>query len=291
MKDNNISIIGCGFVGRAIYHGFSPYFDIKIYDKYIEGFNTLEETVNHSEVIFICVPTPVNENNEQDLSNIYDVINSIKDVTSTSKILVLKSTILPGTTRNLYLHFHEHFDFIFNPEFLTERTSINDFLNQSRIILGCLNPDEIPPEYPLVLIESIYRERFKSTPIIKVSFEEAELVKYVCNCYFSTKVLFLNEIYNICKEMGLNYENVRQLFVGDQRITDSHTKVPGFDGFMGVGGKCLPKDMKSFITWCEKNNYNCSILKTVDKVNEKVREKKDWLEIKGATSENNYGKE
>ena len=73
-----------------------------------------------------------------------------------------------------------------------------------------------------------------------------------------------------------------------QKFTDSHTKVPGFDQKLGVGGKCFPKDLKSFIFWCESNNFDCDILKVVDEVNERVREHKDWLEIKGATSENNY---
>jgi len=276
-----------GFVGRALYHGFSPYFDIKIFDKYVEGYNNLEETVNHSEIIFICVPTPVKLNYEQDLSNIYNVLNSIIPVTTDKKILVIKSTILPGTTRKLYERYYKHFNFIFNPEFLTERTSLNDFLNQSRIIFGGVDKYDSN----LIKLENLYRVRFKSIPILKVRYEEAELVKYMCNCYFSSKISFLNEIYNICKNIGLDYETVRQLFVGDQRITDSHTKVPGFENLMGFGGKCLPKDLKSFINWCEENNFDCDILKATDKVNERVREKKDWLEIKGATSENNYGKE
>ena len=88
--------------------------------------------------------------------------------------------------------------------------------------------------------------------------------------------------------MGMDYENVRELFVGDNRITDSHTRVPGFDGQFGYGGKCFPKDLKSFIHWGELNGFDVDLFKTVDEINERVREHKDWLEIKGATSENNF---
>ena len=102
---NKLSILGCGFVGKGVYHGFSPYFDIKIYDKYIKGYDTLEDTVNHSEILFICVPTPYKPNYEQDLSCIYDVVNSIQKITSESKIVIIKSTIVPGTTRKLQMNF------------------------------------------------------------------------------------------------------------------------------------------------------------------------------------------
>lgn len=247
---NKLSIIGAGFVGSALYNGFSPYFDIKIYDKFIKGFSTLQDTVDHAEVLFICVPTPFRENYEQDLSSIYDVINSINEVTKERKILVIKSTIIPGTTRKLADEFKQ-FDFIFNPEFLTERTALNDFLNQPRIVLGTDDPG-IDGAHSKV--EELYRVRFKYTPIFKVKYEEAELLKYMCNCYFATKVIFMNQIYKICEKIGVEYENVRQLFVGDNRITDSHTKVPGFDFQLGFGGKCvipeslLLRDDGKFIT-------------------------------------------
>lgn len=280
---SKLSIIGCGFVGKGVYHGFSPYFDIKIYDKYIKGYNTLEETINHSKVLFICVPTPYKPTYEQDLSSIYDVIRSIRDITDDSKIIVIKSTVIPGTTRKLQNEFPS-LRFVFNPEFLTERTYVNDFLNQTRIILGGKEADD----ETLSEVEDLYRVRFKYTPVIKVRFEEAELTKYMCNCYFATKITFLNQIYKICENIGIEYETVRQLFVGDQRITDSHTKVPGFDQKLGFGGKCLPKDLKSLIYWCESNNFECDILKVVDEVNDRIREDKDWLDIKGATTSNNY---
>lgn len=230
-----ISIIGMGFVGRALYNGLSPYHDIRVYDKYNPSYPNLEEVVNHSNIIFVCVPTPVRSDESQDLSNIYDVFNQLKPdrFSSERKIIVIKSTIIPGTCDKLYGEYGQYFDIIFNPEFLTERTSILDFLNQSRIVLGGNNPTALDE------VERVYKEVFVSTPIYKVGLKEAELVKYVCNCYFATKVSFSNEISLICDKLGIDYETIRMLWTGDQRITESHTKVPGFDGYHGYGGKCL----------------------------------------------------
>jgi predicted ferric reductase len=76
--NNNLFIIGCGFVGNSVYHGFSPKFNIKIFDKFKEGYHSLEETINHSKYIFICVPIPMMNDGSQDLSNIYEVINDLK---------------------------------------------------------------------------------------------------------------------------------------------------------------------------------------------------------------------
>ncbi len=139
-RDNNkakykIGIIGCGFVGSAVAYGFSLHSEIRIYDKFQITPNTLEETVNESDFLFVCVPTPMDDNGKQDLSAVYDALDSISRVTNGSKITILKSTILPGTTRKLAERFPT-LRLVFNPEFLTERTAKLDFINSARIILG-----------------------------------------------------------------------------------------------------------------------------------------------------------
>jgi len=284
MKDKYISIFGIGYVGGALYHGFSPFYNVKIYDKYKEGYNTLSETVNTSRYIFICVPTPVNlENNTQDLSYIYDAVFTIAKYANEEKVLILKSTILPGTTRELQERVRDH-KFVFNPEFLTERNYIFDFLNQGRIVLGGRSKDDDT----LLELEDLYRVKFPHTPIFKTTFEAAELIKYACNCFFSMKVSYMNELYEICEKMGISFDDVKNGMLGDQRIANSHMQVPGFDGYKGFGGKCFPKDLKSFITWAKENGHNVTMLEATDEVNERVREVKDWLEITGATNNKCY---
>ena len=284
--ENTLGLVGIGFVGNAIYHTFSPYFKIKIYDKYKPGYDTLEEVVNGSKVVFISVPTPVClDDSSQDLNCIYDSIDSINKVSNSNKILILRSTILPGTTRSLSVKYPNH-TFVFCPEFLTERTAILDSINAYRIILGGDNKEALD-----MLEKDIFRKRYPHTQIFKTGFEEAELVKYIANCFFTVKVSFMNETFEICKKMNLDYEEIRKMLLGDQRIANSHTEVPGPDGSLGFGGKCFPKDLKSFITFGEKLGMNMTMFKSADQVNERVREKKDWLEIVGATAENNYGKD
>ena len=279
MNFDNISIFGSGFVGGAIYHGMSPFFKIKIYDKYKPGYNTLQETVQFSRYIFVCVPTPVNiDDNSQDVSYLQDAIKSICEYADEEKVIIIKSTVLPGTTRNL--HNNIPHIFIFNPEFLTERNYIFDFINQGRIILGA----ETTTSQELDEVEKLYRIKFTHTPVLKTTFEAAEMIKYTCNCYFSMKVSFMNEIFDICQKNGISFDDVKNGMLGDQRIANSHMQVPGFDGYRGFGGKCFPKDLKSFITWAEAQNLSVDMFKATDKVNERVREVKDWLEIPGATN-------
>lgn len=278
-EETSISIIGAGYVGRALYHGFSPILSkVFLYDKYITGFNTFEETINGSFIIFLCLPTPTDmKTGKQDLSIIRNVIENLPS----ERVIVIKSTVLPGTTRSFQEEFSDHV-FVFNPEFLTERTYIFDFLNQSRIILGSNY------EAMLNLLENLYRLRFPHTPIFKTTLETAEVIKYICNCYFSSKVSFLNEVYEICKKIGISYDDVRNGLLGDQRIANSHTAVPGPDGDFGFGGKCFPKDLKSFLTWGKDLGLDMTMFEATEKVNERVRKVKDWEEIKGATTENSF---
>lgn len=278
---NKLSIVGCGFVGMSLYNGMSPCFDIRIYDKFKKGYHTLKETVNHSHFIFVCVPTPMNDDGSQDLSNLNDAIKSIVKIAKDKrKIIIIKSTVLPGTTRQLSKEYYQH-GFVFNPEFLTERTALLDFINSNRIILGGSLGDTL-------LVKELYRVRFPHTPIFRTDFEQAELVKYVGNCFFALKVSFMNEIYDICDHLDIGYEEIKKLFLADGRVANSHMDVPGPDGHRGFGGKCFPKDLNGFIKWCDDNNLECDTLKSAETVNNRVRVKKDWLDIKGATSKNNF---
>lgn len=276
-----LSIIGCGMVGNAVYHGMSPSFDIKIYDKYKSGYSTLEDTVKHSEFIFVCLPTPMDNNGKQDISILTNTIKEIVNTAQTRKILIIKSTIIPGTTRNFKNNYNE-FGFVFNPEFLTARTNILDFINQYRIILGSDNIEDLDK------VENLYRIRFPHTKIFKTGFEESEFVKYMNNCFYAVKISIMNEFYDMCKFLNISYEEVRKLFLADLRVANSHTEVPGPDFLRGFGGLCFPKDINALTQWCKSNNLDCDMFEAAWKVNERVREDKDWYRIKGATTENNF---
>jgi len=227
----NIGIVGVGFVGSATYHTFSPYFKMKLYDKFKPGFEDLETVANSCKYIFVCVPTPVDNSGKQDLSCIYDAIDSINEISKESKVLILRSTIIPGTTRKLSEKYENH-NFVFVPEFLSERTALFDSINAYRIILGGDNKDILDE------VESkIFRVRYPHTLIFRTSFDSAELVKYVTNCFFSVKISFMNEIYDICEKMNLKYDDIKTMVLADLRIANSHMDVPGPDSYRGFGGE------------------------------------------------------
>lgn len=276
----NIGIIGYGFVGKALEYGFKHYVNIKIFDKYNNVFNTLEETVNDSSIIFVGVPTPMKEDGSQDLSNMANALKSINDVALTKKIIVLKSTIVPGTTR-MFADIYPQHDFVFNPEFLTERNANEDFVKSTRIVLG-------GEKHAVDEVEKLYRIRFVSTPIFKTTLESAELVKYMGNCFLAMKVAFCNEFYDIAQFLNINYDELKDIWVADGRMGNSHVSVPGPDGHRGYGGKCFVKDINALIAWAEENGLNVSMCRSAEAVNNKVRDEKDWKNIVGATSVNNY---
>ena len=283
MEKIELGIIGVGFVGNAVYHTFSPYFKIRLYDRFKPGFEELETVVNSCKYLFICVPTPVDNQGAQDINCVFETVEAIDEVAEDSKIIILRSTVLPGTTRRLYEKYKRH-NFIFCPEFLTERTAILDSINAYRVILGGIDKEVLKSTE-----EDIFRIKYPHVPIFHTNWESAELVKYVGNCFFSVKLAFLNEVFEMCGKLGLEYNEIKKLLLSDQRITNSHMDVPGPDGYKGFGGKCFYKDLNSLMHF-GKNilSLQMDMLEAANKVNDRVREKKDWLEIKGATTDNNY---
>lgn len=281
MQKPKIGIIGFGFIGRAVAHGFSLHAHIKIYDKYDNTHDSLEETVNESDFLFVGVPTPMDDDGVQDLSYLDDAIDSINNMTSTEKIVIIKSTVLPGTA-DKYTQKYMGLNIVSNPEFLTQRTSKLDFINPARIILG-------GHRSATFVVERLYRVRFPTTPIYRTTRKAAEAAKYISNCFFALKVSFCNEMYDVAQEIGVPYEELRNLWLSDGRVGNSHHDVPGHDGDRGYGGKCFPKDVRAFIKWAEKNGVNVDTLVATDRTNERVRVVRDWEEIQGATTQRKYG--
>jgi len=275
-----IGIIGNGFVGSAIVHGFVLHTDdILIYDKDPNrSISTLKEMLEEAKIIFLSLPTPMNKDGKCDLSIIEGVLKSIDDlgIDYRDNIFVLKSTIVPGTSQELSEKFPQ-MAFVFNPEFLTERRAKLDFINTSRIVLGgnILYTTEV---------EKLYRLRFPYTKIIKTDFETAELIKYMANCFFSTKISFMNEMKQICDAAGANWDQAIEGFITDGRIGNSHIDVPGHDGSPGFGGKCFPKDINAMIVKAKELGVDPAVMEAAWKKNIEVRENHDWLKIEGAVS-------
>tara|TARA_B100001250_G_scaffold10769_1_gene9340 strand:+ start:4821 stop:5690 length:870 start_codon:yes stop_codon:yes gene_type:complete len=279
-KVYNIGIIGKGFVGSAVAHGFSAAcgYDakIRIYDKDpSKSLDTLIETVNESDFIFISVPTPANKKGENDLSILINALDEIDSINNNlSNITLVRSTVVPGTTEELQNRF-PNLRLVFNPEFLTERSAVFDFINQSRVILG--GPKKYTNE-----VAKLYSHRFGSyMPILETDYQTAESIKYMNNLFFATKVSFLNEMYLLVKKVDGNWEEAIEGFILDGRVGHSHLNVPGPDGKFGFGGSCFPKDIQALINFGQKLGVNMNVLEGAWKTNLEVRPEKDWEKLKG----------
>jgi len=279
-----IGIIGNGFVGSAIASGFGLHAEIKIYDiDPLKSTHTFEEVVS-CEFVFVSVPTPMNASDENkiDLTIMDQVFAKISDYNdknpTNDSVYILKSTIIPGTTQRLSEMF-ANLELVFNPEFLTERSARLDFINASRVVLG-------GNEKAVDRVADLYRSRFPYVTIVKTDTSSAEFIKYMCNCFFATKVSFMNEMRQAVDALGLEWEKIMNGFITDGRIGNSHLDVPGHDGSRGFGGKCFPKDINAFINFFKESGIKPTVMSAAWEKNLEVRNDKDWLEIEGAVSKN-----
>ncbi len=290
----SIGIIGQGFVGSAIREGLKAFYTIKAYDLdpqkcwNIEDTSSVDEVVCYSDIVFVCVPTPMRKDGSCDirilenaLDNAYDslkrhnpdplhsdFLNSQKD----KKTFVIKSTVPPGTTEKLSAKF-PRINLCFSPEFLTEANSFSDFKNQTKIIVGGDGAK---------VVKQMFRKPFPRIPIVVTRSETAEMVKYFTNCFLATKVTFANQMYEICEAANIDYDKVCEYALYDTRIGKSHLAVPGPDGDRGFGGHCFPKDLNALIhyaQWSVKTDKG--FLEAVHLMNEYYRTNKDWQNMKG----------
>ena len=215
-----IGIIGRGFVGSAVEFGFSPNTgcdaELRVYDKDpSKSLNTLSDVVNESDFIFVSVPTPSNADGSINTDIVEDVFDEMNQHNyRRDNIFLLRSTVTPGTTRRIQKNCRK-LNIVFNPEFLTERSAKFDFINQARFILGGPLDDSDSVDK----VEDLFKWRFgESMPVIKTNYETAEMVKYMNNCYFATKVSFMNEMKQIADKCGVDWDTAVDGFIRDGRI-------------------------------------------------------------------------
>ena len=279
-----IGIVGQGYVGTAVRTVFEKHYDVLTYDvkNTLSNISSLEELVRAVEVIFVCVPTPMNKDRSCNTDIVEDVISDINDSMyidilnhhpKMDKTVVIKSTVPPGTTERLNEE-NDNVTVIFNPEFLTEANFIDDFKNQTRIIIGGSRP-------ATTRLRQIYSLVFPNVPIIKTGSTTAEMVKYFTNKFLATKVSFANEMNLICDRLGIDYDKVVEYSIYDERLGKSHWAVPGPDGHYGFGGSCFPKDMQAIINFAESLGIEPSVLKGTWSKNLDIRPEEDWKQLKG----------
>lgn len=257
-KDLKIGIVGVGMVGGAIRKYLEEEKNMKpfLYDTG-KNLGSMEE-VNKARIVFVCVPTPYRkEKGGFDLSYVKETCEKLTG----KKVIVIKSTVVPGTTEKLQEEYPQH-KFIFNPEFLVESRAYQDFKNPNRQIIGYTDESY---DFANIILEILPDAPFNK----KVSASEAELVKYFGNTFLATKVIFATQIYNLCRELDLNYDRIKEMALGDPRIGNSHLDI-FHGGYKGYFGKCFPKDMKALIQFADKHNIDLELLKKADEINEKL---------------------
>ena len=248
---------------------YEPHLDV-LFDRNIKStrlkFTTsLDEGLEHGEIIFLALPTPEDEDGSADLSYVLDVSRLIGEKINSYKVIVDKSTVPVGTADKVKKVILQKakcdFDVVSNPEFLREGFAVDDFLKPERIVIGSSS------ERANKLMEKLYKPFVRSgNPIIIMDEKSAELTKYAANSFLATKITFMNEIANYCEKVGANVDQVRVGMGTDSRI-GKRFLFPG----IGYGGSCFPKDVKALQKAGREQSYDFKILNSVIEVNEKQK--------------------
>ena len=290
-----VGIIGSGVVGTATGKGFHKlghsviFYDIskqRLLSLREEGYDvasSVKDVLSKSDLTFVCVNTPTDgDNGQQDLSQLnsalFNIVNALNDGVVTKKkknkndrphLLVFRSTMLPGTMRNVVVDYLDRkvsgakrgidYDICYNPEFLRQDTALEDFFKPDRVVIG----EE--REGNASVLKSIYKRLTDN--IFTTNFDAAEMIKYASNCFLSLKISFFNEIGMICKQMGIDDSVVSMGVAADKRIGKYGTKAgKPFDG------ACLPKDTIALASFAKRLQISPDLLQIVLDINKKVGE-------------------
>jgi UDPglucose 6-dehydrogenase len=226
---------------------------------------SLDEGLEHGEIIMLALPTPEDEDGSADLSYVLDVAKQIGQKIKGYKVIVDKSTVPVGTADKvrevISNETNVEFDVVSNPEFLREGFAVDDFLKPERIIVGSSS------ERATELMQKLYKPYVRSgNPIIIMDERSAELTKYAANSFLATKITFMNEIANFCEKVGADVDKVRVGMGTDSRI-GKRFLFPG----IGYGGSCFPKDVKALFKSGADADYNFDILEAVIRVNDEQK--------------------
>lgn len=314
----SIAVIGQGFVGGSLTTVFSERgFDVYVYDKagkvaeggiaiverdrrnlqlagvpdveQLPGEETIvqafvkacEQETNFSKVYFVCLPTPMFEDGEADLSIVDRVLNELSSVPG-ERVAVVKSTVPPGSTEKWNKLFEKTgLRVIFNPEFLTEANALDDMRNQNRIIIG-------GPRPWINRVKEVFQAAFPKVPLVKTSSTTAEMVKYFTNIQLAARVVLSCEFSQICEALDtsgfdIDYDKVVEYAKYDPRLGGSHMSVPGHDGIMGARGHCFPKDLAALVYLSNNIGLKPKLMEAIQEKNLELvpPEHRDWEKMVG----------
>lgn len=261
-----IAVIGHGYVGKAIGAFFKEKFEVVIYDP-AQGFKD-KKAVNQAALAVVCVPTNMQEDGSPDLKAVEETFEWLR-----TPLIVLKSTVPPGTTAELTKKYKLADSLVFSPEYIGEGgypvphhegvPHPTDMKLHRFFIFGGKKStvQKILPYFARVRGPFAEYRMTDSTT--------AELTKYMENAWIATKVTFCNEFYDLAQTFGVSYEELRELWLADKRVGPSHTLV--YPNKRGFDGKCIPKDTTAIVLVAKKKGYDASLLKAILETNDKIR--------------------
>jgi len=262
-----VGIIGLGFVGKAVYSAIeksneyistSPDLIIDINgDSRAKG---TYDSIMKADAIFICVPSPPKENGECDTSILQQVLDNLKNYTG---LIISKTTAPPSFYREAQKQFN---NLVYSPEFLTAKNAEEDYWQARFIVIGGKNSAFMSFAKSVIGQTQPYAYEFHLCNI-----EVAAMMKYTINSFLATKVVFMNEIKQLCDDNQIEYERVIDLVGSDRRMGYSHFAVPGHDGQFGFGGACFPKDTEALLKFAEKSSTKMDVLQSAVEKNKIIR--------------------
>ena len=259
-KRPKIGIVGLGFVGSAIRDSAELECDLVLVDKDpTKGLHTFAD-LNNCEAVFVCVPTPQDDDGTCDTSILEGVLEQLKDY---SGVIISKCTAPPLVYKKLNAQYP---NLVHAPEFLTAANASKDYYNGKFVIIG----GRIQA-YRELAEKIIKLGQPNASRVAHCSIEEASLAKYTINTFLATKVNFMNEIYQLANSIGADYNNIASMVVLDERIGESHMRVPGPDGHFGFGGMCFPKDTSALLKAASEAGVTLNVLDAAVKKNTLLR--------------------
>jgi UDPglucose 6-dehydrogenase len=223
--------------------------------------NDIEAAVRKSFILFIAVGTPTTSGGAADLSAVFQVAKDIGRLMDRYKLIVTKSTVPVGTTERIRQIIANQtklpFDVVCNPEFLKQGAAVEDFMKPDRVVVGA---DDVRAGE---ILRELYAPFVRTgSPVLMMDIRTAEMVKYAANAFLAARISFMNEIANVCEQVGADVEMIRKGLAADSRIGPAFL----FAG-VGFGGSCFPKDTRALIQTAKENNYEMRILEAIDAVN------------------------
>jgi len=254
-----IGIVGLGIVGLACHFGFQK-LGHTVYGHDIK-FETKLTDLLQCNVIYVCVPTPKNKDGSCNVSIVEKVVKDLNKLNYRG-VIAIHSTVIPGTTARLQQEINKNLDICFVPEFLRERCAISDFVeNQKLLVVGTTKPQVYK------LIKECHGTYFEHSKLLTPT--EAEIIKYYSNIFNALRVIFANEMYELCQAYEADYTAIKNTFIKLKTTPDIYLDVN--DNFRGYAGTCLPKDIIAIVQEVKRLNLDLKLFETIHEENKKFK--------------------